>query len=256
MTDVVRRRGLTKRRPAWSGELGDFQRVVSLVEKLANQRIAQLSEELSKIELWEKQKQVRPVQIEITEKTDSVTGAPPAIYSQLDRRTARQIRIFAEFANDDEALEVLFQKDLKRGELTGCITISVRSTNTGWAEQSLAELTREIDKSVPRWASLRLARGFIASLAIIFIVVWGIIALIQVKHIHRNLGNDILFSFFLVFFGTLAIGGAGIVFTWPWMFPAFELYGEGGTSSGGRRLAALGAFVLSIVGGFIVYLVT
>jgi hypothetical protein len=254
MTDVVRRRGLTKRRPAWSGELGDLKRVVSLVEQLGKQRIAFLSLTLPDIE--RQKRRFKPVQIEITEKTDSVTGSPPAIYSELDRRTARQIRMFSDFGSNDEALEVLFKKDPKPGELTGGITISVKSTNTGWAEQSLAELTNEINKSVPRWAGFRSWLGIIASLVVLFVTAWGIVVLIQVKHIHHNLGNDLIASFATAILGVFLIGGIGATFFWPWMFPTFELYGEGGTSSGGRRLAALGAFALSIVGGIIVYLVT
>src|SRR2546423_10592393 len=127
MSDVVRRRALTKHRPAWSGELGDLQRVVSLVEQLGKQQIALLSITLPDIE--RRKRRFRPVQVQITEKTDSVTGSPPAIYSELDRRTARQIRIFSDFGNDNDVLEVLFKKDPKLGELTGGITISVKSTN-------------------------------------------------------------------------------------------------------------------------------
>jgi hypothetical protein len=203
-----------------------------------------------------RKRQFKPVQMEITEKTDSVTGSPPAIYDGLDRRTARQIRILSDFGNEDEALEVLLKKDPKPGDLTSGVTINVRSTDTGWAEQSLAELTKEIEKSVPRWALLRRAPGFIAAQLVIFVVVWGIIAIIQAKHIHKDLGSDLFLSFVLVLVGTVAIGGAGGLYIWPWMFPGLELYGEGGTSSGGRRLAALGAFVLSVIGGIIVALIT
>jgi hypothetical protein len=95
MNDVVRRRKISDGNPAWSGELGDFQRVVSLVEKLAKQQIALLSLNIPDIE--RRTKHFKPVQVEISEATDSVTGSPPAIYSELDRRTARQIRVFFGF---------------------------------------------------------------------------------------------------------------------------------------------------------------
>jgi hypothetical protein len=268
MSDVVRRRGLSAHRPAWSGELGDLQRLVSLVEQLANQRIDLLRDGFASDldrRNWLRGT-IKPVLVEITEKTDSVTGPPPEIYSELDRRTVRQIRIFSEFNNDDEALEVILKKDAKSGELLkndaksgelhGGVVVAVKSTNAGWAEQSLAELTNEIDKAVPKWAVLRKSLGFYSSLVGILLLIWGITVLFQAKHIHRDLGGDILISFVIVFLPGLVVAAIGGTLIWPWMFPAFELYGEGGTSSGGRRLAALGAFVLSIVGGIIVYLVT
>jgi hypothetical protein len=265
MDDVIRRRGLTRSRRAWSGELGDLRRVVSLVEELANQRITQLladfpEDEKSERESWKKH--VMAIQLEITEKTDSVTGSPPRIVDELDRRTARKIKIFAEFSNSDEKLEVIFQKDPKGGYLAspnsaiGSVAINVRSTNTGWAEQSLAQLTSEVDKAVPRWAVFRSPLGFFVSLAVCGAASYGVLALFEAKHIHKGLGYDLLISLFLMLFGTVLIGGISFALIWSWMFPAFELYGEGGTSSGGRRLGALGTFILSIVAGIIVYLST
>jgi hypothetical protein len=103
---------------------------------------------------------------------------------------------------------------------------------------------------------MRKALGFISSLAILSVVVWGVAALIEAKHIHKNLGGDIFFTAVLSLVLTAGIGGIGASLIWPWMFPAFELYGEGGTSSGGRRLAALGAFALSTIGGILVALFT
>ena len=275
MTAVTRRTKQTRTWRSWCGEVQDLRRVVAMVGELAESRWSEIrSSELSKNagDATRISKQVA-VEMEIVDGTDSVSGAPDAVLAELDRRTVQSVKIAADFPEgDDEVLSVSFSKGAGKSihpdsstvsargssdEADG-VTLLVESRNPGWAKQCLAQLSDEIDKSVPKWSFFLSPFGQVSTLVFVLLVAYGIAVGIEARHMHEGLGNasqltafvGIVVAFFIY---TMS---SSVTRAWHWMFPSFELYGEGGSSSASRRIAAVVAFVASIIAGLLASLIT
>jgi hypothetical protein len=255
MTDLVRRSTLERTWKCWAGEIQDLRRVVSLVEDLATRRKSQALSELTdkndKYEREEWENRVHLVIVEIADGADSITGPSDEVFKELDRRTVMSIKISTDLPSREDKLNVSFKK---KGYRAG-VDVEVKSLDPGWARQAMSQLSDEIDKSEPKWSFFLSNGGMLFSLFMSYITVVGVADLIEARLIHRDLAGWLGATFFIAFSSLLFMVLLGSAI-WPWMFPKFELYGEGGSSTGGRRLAGLLVFFGSIAAGVLVNLIT
>ena len=252
MNDVVWRTRQHRDANAWCGEVDDLRRLVSLIAELTEQRKNQILASFTNEQTWERdhwEKQAEGVRLEINDKMDSITGPPAETFDQLDRRSAQSIRIFAKLGNTDEKLEVTFRR-LSRFTSHKAVEIRIESANPGWARQCLVQLSEEIDKSVPKWAWFQSGTGKGVSALVFYVVSVGTAILIDDKHAPSTLGS---FTFAAATLGIWLL--AAVLLIWPWIFPSFELYSQGGSSTGSRRIGAIiafvGALVAAILGGLL-----
>jgi hypothetical protein len=232
--------------------------VVVMIRELAESRWSERQSELSD---WTTGILGVSVSMEIVDGADSLSGTPDAVLPELDRRTVQSVKIAAEFLtttsggaltpDEDEILNVRFSRD-------DGVTLLVESRNPGWAKQCLAQLSDEIDKSVPKWSFFLSKFGRFCSVVFVLLAVLVVAGAIEARHIHHDASGDIQLTAFILIILTALLSQQSIspARIWHWIFPSFEVYGEGGSSSGGRRLAAIILFALTIIGGVIVNLIT
>jgi hypothetical protein len=253
---VVRRTKPERRWGSWCGELKDLRRLVTMMEELAEQRRAQMLAELADDDENERKRWANRnllIKIELADGADSISGPSEAVLEELDRRTVKSVKISTNFPGYEEKISLVLQKGGSYDNYG--VRLDIESTNPGWAKQCLAQLSDEVDKSVPKWSFFLSIRGRVFALAVVLAGTLGVASLIEARYAHGDLGIAVaITALILVPLGTpIVLIGMSI---WPWMFPRFELYGEGGSSSGGRRLAALILFVASIFAGVMVNLIT
>lgn len=255
--DLTRRTTPQRRWKSWCGELQDLRRLISLTEQLASQRKSEiLSSSLNDRQLgyWDDVKYL--VTVTIVDGADSVTGPPETVLEELDRRTVSKVLIDTDFPTLwDEKLAVSLSKTKEFIFSDRGVKLEIRSSSPAWAKQCLAQMSDEIEKSVPRWSFFLTIKGRAALLALTYAVILGIALLIEARHVHRAFEGWALLTalFALAPIPWIGMFGSSIV---NWCFPSFELYGEGGSPSGGRRLGAVLVFVASIAAGIIVNLIT
>ncbi|WP_433687015.1 hypothetical protein ACQP0I_25595 [Micromonospora carbonacea] len=247
---------------AWSGEMADLGRLGKLVEELHEVRLRELeSEARQRIEI-NSDSEIQSIQVQgtlnyfqygpgdgevypfvgvVVVDEDEVAGPILDVLPEVDRRSVESLRFVAALSAS-ERLSVTFVRDASEA-----VVIDVVSQRTGWAKQAFARLADEIEKGVPRWAALR-SDGPRFGLSVTAAVVIGLFfGLVLPKSTAWN--------------ERLAVGTVVFVATWPlvlmnrlhkWLFPGFELLGEGGQSSGTRRLVTLALLVASIPIGVLV----
>ena len=256
--EVVRRTSLTRKWKSWSGELQDLQRLISLVEQLAVQRMPETTIVTSGEQDPEGgNAQKKLVRVTIIDGTDSTNGPPKEVLGELDRRTVDIVQIRTSLPTGDDDLIVSLSKIDRRSEPFARmgVAVDIKSSNPGWARQCLAQISNEIDKSVPKWSFFLTMLGRLVLLALGFAAVTCVALLIEARHIHKAFEGWAIFTVFI----TLFIASWSWIWGPPliqWLFPSFELYGEGGSSSGGRRLAALIGSLAAFLLGIIVNLIT
>jgi len=115
----------------------------------------------------------------------------------------------------------------------------------------LAQVSDEVDKSVPKWSFFRTARGLLVWMFLTYATTVGVAVLIEARHVTKGFSAAVFLTLVIACVTTGLT--AGLL---NWLFPPFELYGEGGSSSGSRRIGAVVVFIASIVAGILVNLVT
>ncbi|WP_124772999.1 hypothetical protein [Micromonospora inaquosa] len=164
----------------------------------------------------------------VVEDEDEVAGPISEVLPEIDRRSVASLKFVAALW-PAERLSVTFSRNASEA-----VVIDVVSGRTGWAKQAYARLADEIEKGVPRWSPLRSENSRFGLAVSVAAVLGGFVGLVLAK----SAGWDV----------RLVVGGLVFMATWPillmqrlhnWMFPAFELQGEGGQSSGTRRLVTL-----------------
>ncbi|MFI6254556.1 hypothetical protein ACIBCL_00395 [Micromonospora zamorensis] len=176
----------------------------------------------------------------IAEDEDEVAGPIPEVLSEVDRRSVKRLKFVAALG-PSERLRVTLTREAEEA-----VVIDVVSQRTGWAKQAYARLADEIEKGVPRWATLR-SGGPKFGLSILPPLA---LALFVALVLPKSLDDDRDF-----------VGIMTFLVAWPffwmdrlykWLFPGFELVGEGGQSSGTRRIATLSLLAASIPIGVLV----
>jgi hypothetical protein len=242
---------------SWSGDLEELSGVVKQVEKLAQDRkkqiLADIHESLREDEetAWKK---VEPlVRLEITYGTNSTTGPANAVLKELDRRTVQKVKIFTKFPyHHEESITVQFQKGTIEDK---GVEVEVESTSQGWAKQGIGQLSDEIEKSVPKWSFFLSHPGQATVFLVTYIAIFALVTLATIKHVHHDKLGAVGSIALATLFATILLC-IPILVLLPRVFPRFEIHGEGGTSTGGGRLAALLTAILAIPIGVIVYLIT
>ncbi|MFG3418702.1 hypothetical protein [Micromonospora sp. NPDC048063] len=256
------RRSFRKRHQwhAWSGEIADLERLGRIVEELHStwlkereseeaQRSAATKEagainvvgNSNHVFITSGENEVYPFVGLIAEDEDEVAGPISEVLPEVDRRSVAGLKFVATLW-PSERFSVSFARDASEA-----VVVEVSSQRTGWAKQAYARLADEVEKGVPRWASLRSDNSrfglavFAAAAAATFI---GLV-------LPKSNGWDV----------RVAVGGLAFILTWPifymqrlhkWIFPGFELLGEGSQSSGSRRLVTLFLLGASIPIGILV----
>ncbi|MEU7926646.1 hypothetical protein [Micromonospora sp. NPDC049801] len=259
------RRSFRKRHQwhAWSGEFADLERLGRIVEDLYSTwlkereyeegQTGEVAEATGVINLAGVPggasvgdgNETYPFVGLIVEDEDEVSGPIFEVLPEVDRRSVVGLKFVATL-RPSERLSVTFARNANEA-----VIVEVSSRRTGWAKQAYARLADEIEKGVPRWASLRSenSRPRLAILAATATAVFvGLV-------LPKSSGLEIRTS----------VGAFAFSLTWPifyierlhkWIFPGFELVGEGSQSSGSRRLVTLFLLGASIPIGVLVNVVS
>lgn len=242
--EIVRQTKIERTWQAWSGELNDLQRLATLTGSLADARKAEvIAGNADNEQYWERREPL--LKVKLIDGTDSVTGPAQEVFSELDRRTVKNVDIFGDFLYPEE-LKVELSNDIEESWRRWGVRLRIQSTNPGWAKRGIAELSEEIEKSVPRWAWFWTVPGILISYLAAVVLAVILILLIALRHTKDSGGQAAILGSNGITIVTVFAWTLGPRF-WRWTFPRFEVHGEGGQSTGGRRLAAFG----SIVAGFL-----
>ena len=223
----------SRRWQAWAGDLEDLMKLGRTLEEAAHQLDPD----------WP------GISATVVEGTDHISGPIGDVVSSIDRRSASSVS-FAVASEMRHLYDFLSATVGKEGYQQGA-SVNVSSSNTAWARQTFARLSEEVEKGVPRWALLRTPWGrrlvgVAGGLAMFSALALALAGLTRVAVVYP------------------ASAGAGLATAWlltrrrtiDWLFPAFEILGPGGTSTGSRRLATLISLAASVVVGIIVNLMT
>jgi hypothetical protein len=251
MADLRRKTQKGRFWEAWAGDLDDLRRVTRVADDLAKLRRKELDD--SKPNRGWPEADTSHIALTIVDGPDEVTGSPEAVFDEIDRRTVYKVRLQTSWPAYEEKLLIEFER-----ERHGGIRLSVASESAAWARTAFAQLSDEIEKSVPKWAFLRSEKGlnrmsYLVSFAVALpIEIWVLnLPLRESKQIVGAIFAPLIMS--LMFVG------------WPlrfadklhdWLFPRFEIFSQGGSSTGGRRLAALALLLASIPIGILVNWIT
>lgn len=249
-----RKTTLSRSWPTWCGEVADLRRLASIVSSLGAARCkAVISDDLAEDE-WRlaRWREFDPdAVVTIVDGPDTASGAADNLFEEIDRRTIQKVIIRAEFPGTDERMEIRFDKD--RAFYGGAVELEVSSVTPGWARQCLAQLSDEIEKSVPRWAWFWTQAGMTFSTLIVGVILVGIPLIIEDRYISNKSSLKVAVPLtiacaFAIFAWVPMYSGR----VWRWLFPRFEVIGEGGSSTGGRRFAALLTFALTTLAGLLI----
>lgn len=277
MPDVKRQTTKGREWKSWAGSLADLKALTNAVERNFEQRrntilsdldkrLSEMKEGVGKDETqWDRNRYSKKrVEVAVEDGSDSSQGPPEQILEEIDRRTVREVRISGELGHRDE-VSVLFARQPAFGKPG--IRLKVISPDQGWARQTFAHLSDEIEKGVPRWwGNLRgspllgwgtAAALWLAATLILYSVLKDRPPSSEVK---LQLSDPITSAIFgaTVVFILFVMGGIFDILEKVQMhlFPPFELTGEDGASSGSKRIAYVVTLTLSVVTGVVVNLLT
>jgi len=250
----VRQTTLDRTWKAWSGELADLERLATLIGSLAEARkdeiLSSLEEGMGLRGLWEGKEPV--LKVKVVEGTDTITGPAQEVLSELDRRTVQSVEIFGDFVYPEE-LKVQLSKNKGENWRRWGVRLQLASTNPGWAKRCAAQVSEEVEKSVPWWAWFWTVPGIVISYVAACVLAVVVVLLVALRHTNNTGSAAIIslngFSIATIFAWTL---GPRL---WRWTFPRFEVHSEGAQPTGGRRMAAFGsiaaAFLVAILVNYI-----
>lgn len=266
MSSVQRSSQRDKQWPAWSGDIAEIRRIAETVERLHKARLSSLRmEESAVVESTEVlEQQIRNIHnipperdVHITfaqqrggeyeifpslvmklEHDDKATGSIAELMPEIDRRTVQQITFIGALGPKERIAVAL----TRSGSYDVAVQVKVESTDPGWARQAFSELADEIDKGVPRWAYMQEQKmpSVLTCALVSSLLGLGIALAIPVD------GTDVKLSIagFIAFMLTTFLVVSDSVRNW--LFPRFEVLGDGAQSSGTRRLAALALVLVSV----------
>ena len=256
------RRSFRKRHQwhAWSGEVADLERLGRIVEELHStwlkereyeegQRREAIKEagainvvgDSNHVFISSSDNEVYPFVGLVVEDEDEVSGPIFEVLPEVDRRSVVGLKFVATLW-PSERFSVTFARNASEA-----VVVEVSSQRTGWAKQAYARLADEVEKGVPRWASLRSDNSRVGLAVLAAVATATFTGLVLPK----SNGWDV----------RVAVGILAFSLTWPilqiqrlhrWIFPGFELVGEGSQSSGSRRLVTLFLLGASIPIGVLV----
>ncbi|WP_188188937.1 hypothetical protein [Nonomuraea sp. SYSU D8015] len=173
---------------------------------------------------------------------DQISGSIDDVFSEIDRRSIRRLTFIAAL-QPRERLILRFSR-----HQMPAVTLEVESSDTGWARQALAKLADEVDKGVPRWSFVwgPGERAFYTNVAASAIVGLAV----GVSELASSLGANFAIGMF-VFMGIWIFSMSASRLR-EFIFPRFEILGDGSQSTGSRRLATLTLVLLSVpIGVFV-----
>ncbi|MFY1596177.1 hypothetical protein [Micromonospora sp. WMMD737] len=203
------------------------------------------------------------VRLDVEDQHETVSGQAEEVLSELDRRSTKSVAMTASpyryLAGDIHDVELEHESTLiegiylrlggsSRSNLLGA-EVRVSSPDTGWARSTFARIVDEIEKGVPRWARLR--RHFLlpAVFMTVALAILGFSVAYSVKEYWRDWPVLPVLAGFVGFMGFPLAYGTKL---FDWLFPPFEVTGEGSQPSGARRIAVIVSLMLSIpIGVFV-----
>ncbi|MEV0424800.1 hypothetical protein [Streptosporangium canum] len=265
---------------AWSGEIADLRRIGRTVEELHDARVS-----VTKTQAEEARREYEASQGEISGVTisgvvyggvtqiidysysgnrvledissypfvglvllddeDKVVGSIDDIFPEIDRRSMERLT-FISAINPREHLIVTFARD------SAAATVDIESEDTGWARQALARITDEVEKGVPRWAFVRGSGStpFWINVGVATVVglATGLAQIAQSVSANFAIGLMVFVGIFIFLFSSMGLR--------DFVFPRFEVLGDGAQSTGSRRLVTLTLIAISIPIGVFVNLIS
>ncbi|MFS8100892.1 hypothetical protein LFM09_27570 [Lentzea alba] len=174
-------------------------------------------------------------------------GSLSEIIQEFDHRSFNSVFYEADLGRSyEEDLSISLRKF---GPKPG-IELTISSTDQAWARQAFSHLSDEIAKGVPKWASMR-SDGPRRAVALgMFLVVSVSIGFMH----YRLLGPSA--QAWTTFVSAIGLGLWPVIAIysplWSYIFPPLDVHGEGGSSTGSRRLAfILGIFLTIALGVFV-----
>jgi hypothetical protein len=201
--------------------------------------------------------------LKMFDKYEEVYGEVNEVLAELDRRSTRCLVFAFDVENQrirsadafpsyhiGDGVQVRLGMDTNFRDSGADIIVS--SPSTGWARSSFARISDEVEKGVPRWSSLR--RYLFSVFALLFATA---VMIGTFPHINSKDKTAVT-----LVFGLVALFLAGMLVIAEdtrlvsWVFPRFELTGEGAQSSGTRRMIAVTATLISIPVGVLINLIS
>lgn len=250
---------------AWSGETVDLLRLGKMIEDSFQQRQSQLQAERERLAEQEDEGRESHLQTMSTAARDvfitgatavffnggtsdeeipsypfvgmvlvddeTVSGDISDVFPEIDRRSLQRVSFISAF-HPRERIAVTFARNGSEA-----VFLQVESSDSGWARQGIARIAEEVEKGVPRWSFMR-GRS-LPTLSIRALAATAIGSAIAISVPSSTLvGGPTQRVFLGVLVGLVLLGIQFLPKFRDFLFPPFELLGEGASASGSRRIAA------------------
>jgi hypothetical protein len=277
---------------AWAGDIRELRAIGNILEESIRERqltaAAELSDQIDALESnssddsdinrnklsrlkasYERIILGKPklfVRIDVVDQHEMVSGQVEDVLAELDRRSTKSVtfvaspyRYLAGDIHDDvergsdleEGIFIQLGKE-SRYHFNGA-EVSVFSPSPGWTRSTFARIVDEIEKGVPRWAAVR--KGSFTPV-LVLAVLFGTVGLAIGLALQDYMRDWWYFPTFGSLLGFMSIPMEFGQKFFNWAFPRFEITGEGGQSSGARRIGVLLSLLASVPIGIFVNLVS
>ena len=250
---------------AWTGTVPQVERLHSQVVALATARrdskLAELGEgpdptDKSVDAQWERRRFLErreeisaayKVAVRIKSDDETIEGNWTEVMSEFDSRTYNELRLSCQRYGSEDRLVVTICPARRAAEIAPGIWLEVQSTDRGWALQSQAQVSDEIDRGVPRWAWMH---SIPATVALGMLIYAAVVLPLLIVIAKVNLGWIAI----LAWIGVILVGGIVqyVATRRDWLIrrvlPPVEILHEGQDSSGSRAISfGIGVILIPIV---------
>jgi hypothetical protein len=185
--------------------------------------------------------------VTIVDGDDKTKGGIEPVLAEVDRRTVGSIKFSTEKYGDQVA--VTLERNNSHSDCG--VELEVSSPDRGWGNHAYAQLSDEISKGEPRYSWIRkwYGRGTVGIGSSILIVL--AVVLIILPAVSRK---DRFLVWIIGFFCTYGLAVTAVMTDrfHDWLAPRFEITGQDGQSSGGRRIGAIIGLVSAVLIGIVV----
>lgn len=201
------------------------------------------------------------IELTVIDRYEEVFGKVDPVLAEMDRRSTRSLRYVTDGIRPPSRLFRGLSESVTDGLYirlgppdssffhdSDQVCVVVTSPSTGWARSSFARICDEVEKGVPKWSFVRLPVFRFMLGAFYFAVPYLAVMLAIQPELDRWLMIGVITAGAALLLGMLEITGK----LTDWLFPAFEVFQEGGQPSGTRRATALISLLITIPIGILV----
>ena len=180
---------------------------------------------------------------------DESTGDLVEFVSAFDPRSYRDIVFQAKFSGHGFPYGELLRLAMSPVATGPGVTLEITSMDKGWANQAERQVSEEVGKGQPWWASLRSPRGRVASGVVV-----GLLAAITVGSIVALTDLSASIVGIIAVASGCSIGGSLVISDAkrPWLLLPVEVVSDGARPRGSNALLYIGGLVLTSILGLAV----